>query len=204
MPECEPAPPPAIAASWTGSRPAGTWAWIRCCCLKKIWSFCFAYLSPTQNLRLDVALVSHWFNPPVLSRMMALSLGLKRASVLLSINSTTTDWMRTSMKAAVPLKQADSICLDLKEAEGPYKFTPKPRLKLRATFKDSDLSGTHRTRLPQTHLRRLGAQTMARFLVCMFVVELKVARWERCRMRYSRVLWGGRRKRVWLFEEKKR
>lgn len=29
---------------------------------------------------------------------------------------------------------------------------------------------------------------MARFLVCMLVVELKVARWERCLMRYSRVL----------------
>lgn len=53
---------------------------------------------------------------PVLSRMMALSLGLKRASVLLSMNSTTTDWIRTSMNAAVPLKQADSICLDLKHS----------------------------------------------------------------------------------------
>lgn len=53
---------------------------------------------------------------PVLSRMMALSLGLKRASVLLRMNSTTTDWMRTSMNAAVPLKQADSICLDLKHS----------------------------------------------------------------------------------------
>lgn len=29
---------------------------------------------------------------------------------------------------------------------------------------------------------------MARFLVCMLVVELKVARWDRCLMRYSRVL----------------
>lgn len=29
---------------------------------------------------------------------------------------------------------------------------------------------------------------MARFLVCMLVVELKVASWERCLMRYSRVL----------------
>lgn len=29
------------------------------------------------------------------------------------MNSTTTDWIRTSMKAAVPLKQADSICFDL-------------------------------------------------------------------------------------------
>lgn len=38
------------------------------------------------------------------------------------------------------------------------------------------------------HLRRFGAQTMARFLVCMLVVELKVARWARCLMRYSRVL----------------
>lgn len=40
----------------------------------------------------------------------------------------------------------------------------------------------------KSHLRRFGAQTMARFLVCMLVVELKVARWERCLMRYSRVL----------------
>lgn len=38
------------------------------------------------------------------------------------------------------------------------------------------------------HLRRLGAQTIAKFLVCMLVMELKVARWERCLMRYSRVL----------------
>lgn len=56
------------------------------------------------------------FNLPELSRMMALSLVLKRASVLLRINSTTTDWIRTSMNAAVPLKQADSICLDLKHS----------------------------------------------------------------------------------------
>lgn len=54
--------------------------------------------------------------PPALSRTMALSLGLKSASVLLRMNSTTTDWMRTSMKAAVPLKQADSICLDLENS----------------------------------------------------------------------------------------
>lgn len=38
------------------------------------------------------------------------------------------------------------------------------------------------------HLRRLGAQTIARFLVCMLVMGLKVARWERCLMRNSRVL----------------
>lgn len=43
--------------------------------------------------------------------------------------------------------------------------------------------------IPQSHLRRLGAQTIARFLVCMLVMELKVARCERCLMRYSRVLW---------------
>lgn len=58
-----------------------------------------------------------YFDLPVLSRMMALSLGLKRASVLLRMNSTTTDWIRTSMNAAVPLKQADSICLDLKQLQ---------------------------------------------------------------------------------------
>lgn len=57
-------------------------------------------------------------DPPVLSRMMALSLGLNRASVLLRMNSTTTDWMRTSINAAVPLKQADSICLDLERSQG--------------------------------------------------------------------------------------
>lgn len=34
MPECEPAPPPETEAWWTESRPAGTWAWIRCCFLK--------------------------------------------------------------------------------------------------------------------------------------------------------------------------
>ena len=41
---------------------------------------------------------------------------LNSFSVLFRMNSTTTDWMRTSMKAAVPLKQADSICLDLGDA----------------------------------------------------------------------------------------
>lgn len=50
---------------------------------------------------------------PVLSRIRVLSLGLKRTSTWLRMNSTTTDWMRTSMKADVPLKQADSICFDL-------------------------------------------------------------------------------------------
>ncbi len=40
----------------------------------------------------------------------------------------------------------------------------------------------------KSHLRRLGAQTIARFFVCMLVMELNVARWERCLMRYSRVL----------------
>lgn len=38
------------------------------------------------------------------------------------------------------------------------------------------------------HLRRFGAQTIARFFVCMFVTELKVARRDRCLMRNSRVL----------------
>lgn len=40
----------------------------------------------------------------------------------------------------------------------------------------------------KSHLRRLGAQTIARFFVCMLVNELNVARWERCLMRNSRVL----------------
>lgn len=39
------------------------------------------------------------------------------------------------------------------------------------------------------HLRRFGAQTIARFFVCMLVTELKVARRDRCLMRNSRVLW---------------
>lgn len=38
------------------------------------------------------------------------------------------------------------------------------------------------------YLSRFGAQTMARFLMCMLVSSLKVARWARCFMRYSRVL----------------
>lgn len=37
-------------------------------------------------------------------------------------------------------------------------------------------------------LRRLGAQTMARFLVCMLVTLLKVAKRDRCFMRNSKVL----------------
>lgn len=41
---------------------------------------------------------------------------------------------------------------------------------------------------PPSHLSRLGAQTMARFLLCMLVTQLKAARWERCRIRNSRVL----------------
>lgn len=45
--------------------------------------------------------------------MTELSLELKSTSTWFRMNSTTTDWIRTSMKAAVPLKQADSICLDL-------------------------------------------------------------------------------------------
>lgn len=53
--------------------------------------------------------------PP--SRMSVLSLALKRTSTWLRINSTTTDWIRTSMKAAVPLKQADSICFDLTRSQ---------------------------------------------------------------------------------------
>lgn len=67
-------------------------------------------------------------DPPVLSRMMAFSFVLKRASVLLSMNSTTTDWMRTSMNAAVPLKQADSICLDLERSQR----TSQPIYRLRS------------------------------------------------------------------------
>lgn len=39
-----------------------------------------------------------------------------------------------------------------------------------------------------THLSRLGAQTRARFRVCMLVYVLKVARWAKCFVRYSRVL----------------
>lgn len=58
---------------------------------------------------------------PAPSRISELSLGLKRTSTWLRINSTTTDWMRTSMKAAVPLKQADSICLDLENGWGDKK-----------------------------------------------------------------------------------
>lgn len=49
--------------------------------------------------------------------MTELSLELKRTSTWFKMNSTTTDWMRTSMKAAVPLKQADSICFDLKRRQ---------------------------------------------------------------------------------------
>lgn len=52
---------------------------------------------------------------PAPSRMTELNLELKRTSVWFKMNSTTTDWIRTSMKAAVPLKQADSICFDLKK-----------------------------------------------------------------------------------------
>jgi len=49
--------------------------------------------------------------------MTELSLELKRTSTWFKMNSTTTDWIRTSMKAAVPLKQADSICFDLRKRQ---------------------------------------------------------------------------------------
>lgn len=39
-----------------------------------------------------------------------------------------------------------------------------------------------------SHLSRLGAQTIARFLLCMLVMQLKAASRERCRIRNSRVL----------------
>lgn len=114
VPVCEPGPPPKIVALWMGSRPAGTWVSTRCC-----------YLKGRRLVRVFVMIITSermlrvfWFlfDSPVLSRMMALSFGLKRASVLLRMNSTTTDWIRTSMNAAVPLKQADSICLDLEHS----------------------------------------------------------------------------------------
>lgn len=38
------------------------------------------------------------------------------------------------------------------------------------------------------YLRRFGAHTKARFLVCMLVMLLKEARWVRCLIRYSNVL----------------
>lgn len=53
---------------------------------------------------------------PEPSRMTELSLELKSESTWFRMNSITTDWMRTSIKAAVPPKQADSICLDLGRA----------------------------------------------------------------------------------------
>lgn len=53
---------------------------------------------------------------PAPSRISVLSFVLKRTSTWLRMNSTTTDWIRTSIKAAVPLKHADSICLDLKQS----------------------------------------------------------------------------------------
>lgn len=121
---------------------------------------------------------SAYTDSPVLSFMVALSFRLNRASVLLSMNSTTTDWIRTSMNAAVPLKQADSICLDLKNSQTTLRSLGD---LLRVTDQRNSAEGLH-------HLRRLGAHTIARFLVCMFVTGLKVARWERCLMRNSRVL----------------
>ena len=53
---------------------------------------------------------------PAPSRISVLSFVLKRTSTWLRMNSTTTDWIRTSINAAVPLKHADSICLDLKQS----------------------------------------------------------------------------------------
>lgn len=67
--------------------------------------------SSSANIFKYVEICPYWI--PVPSRMSELSLGLKRTSTWLRMNSTTTDWIRTSMKAAVPLKQADSICFDL-------------------------------------------------------------------------------------------
>lgn len=68
----------------------------------------------------DQGKVSGGRSSPAPSRMTELNLELKRTSVWFKMNSTTTDWIRTSMKAAVPLKQADSICFDLKKREIEY------------------------------------------------------------------------------------
>lgn len=111
------------------------------------------------------------------------------------------------MKAAVPLKQADSICLDLKHSYStaqpisqlwtaetcPRSLSQKREaeatiLVLNGATLTVCAGATRLQRQVKSHLRRLGAQTMARFLVCMLVTELNVARWERCLMRYSRVL----------------
>lgn len=64
---------------------------------------------------LDACAAVRWMCVPVPSLISVLSFVLKSTSTWLRMNSTTTDWIRTSMKAAVPLKQADSICFDLKK-----------------------------------------------------------------------------------------
>lgn len=113
------------------------------------------------------------------------------------MNSTTTDWIRTSMNAAVPLKQADSICLDLEtsysRAQSISQLQTTETCPSSLRQKGQNVAAVlceqpHITVDDDTHLRRLGAQTIARFLVCMFVTELKVAKCERCLMRNSRVL----------------
>lgn len=52
----------------------------------------------------------------------------------------------------------------------------------------ADAPIVHPSQVNLSHLSRLGAQTIARFLACMLVWALKEAMWTRCFIRNSRVL----------------
>lgn len=109
---------------------------------------------------------------------------LNICSVWLRMNSMTDCWIRTSWNAMSPLPEEPSISFDLKQIPDDAN----------GWFGSSLCAGLSCHNLPQRsvpifYLSRLGAHTKARFRVCMLVIVLKVARWARCLVRYSRVLW---------------
>lgn len=114
MPGFSPAPPPGSGVWWKVTKSAEIWVVTKNCDLKTE-NIC-ENSSKVQESWLTCAHGACACVPPP-SRISELSFALKRTSTWLRMNSTTTDWIRTSMKAAVPLKQADSICFDLRELQ---------------------------------------------------------------------------------------
>lgn len=113
MPGFSPEPPPGSGVWWKVMKSAEIWVVTKNCDLE-MENIC-KNSNKVQESSLTCMYVCVCVPPP--SRISELSFVLKRTSTWLRMNSTTTDWIRTSMKAAVPLKQADSICFDLRESQ---------------------------------------------------------------------------------------
>lgn len=86
----------------------------------------------------------------------------KSCSTWVRMNSTTMDWTRTSMNAAVPLNPVASMSFDLPWGHSGGAFRLPRGRGMFVTPHPLDP-------IPSTHRSRLGAQTMARFLACMLV-----------------------------------